>query len=68
MKKKGKSKSKAGLRAGLVVALVMGMLFGYASFLMNVQVEYNPSWHIVWEGNFAEASEANPGAGAGGIL
>jgi hypothetical protein len=27
-----------------------------------------PTWHVIWEGSLAEATEANPGAGASGFL
>jgi hypothetical protein len=61
------NKKKAGFRAGLVITLVIGMLFT----IQNVSIQQDKdtrSWHIVWEGNMAQAAEANPGAGAGGIL
>lgn len=65
--KKTINKKKAGIRTGLVIALVLGMLFT----VQNISIQQDKdtkSWHIVWEGNMAQAAEANPGAGAGGIL
>lgn len=64
------NKKKAGIRAGLVVALVIGLTFAYITLpsLQLVQDKDTKSWHVIWESNLAHAAEANPGAGAGGIL
>jgi hypothetical protein len=64
------NKKKAGIRVGLILALVIGMTFAYIT-LPSPQLIQDPntkSWHVIWESNLASAAEANPGAGAGGIL
>lgn len=66
MNSKITNKKKAGFRAGFIIALVIGMTFAYLT-LPTPKLD-TKSWHIVWEGNMAQADEANPGAGAGGIL
>jgi hypothetical protein len=69
--KEEKTKSKAGrLRPWLVIGLVIGIMVSYMTFPhpQLVQDEETGSWHIIFDGNLAQAAEANPGAGAGGIL
>jgi len=62
-------KKKAGMRAGLVIALVTGMMFAYLTIPHpHLEQDDGKSWHVVWESNLADAAEANPGVGAGGIL
>jgi hypothetical protein len=46
------------------------MTFAYIT-LPSPQLVQDPntkSWHVIWESNLVSAAEANPGAGAGGIL
>jgi len=53
-----------------------GILFGVmaVTFLLSTQMiptprlEQEPTWHVLWEGSLAEATEADPGAGASGFL
>lgn len=66
--KKIVNKKKAGVRAGLVIALVMGMMFVYTTLPVPQIKMDERGWHVVWEGNLAQAAEGNPGSGAGGIL
>jgi len=61
-----KKRNKIGY--GLVFFLVMGMLFAYFTFPSPTFVKKDGSWHVIFEGNLAEAAEADPGAGASGIL
>lgn len=54
---------------GLVVGLVITMLIGYFTLPHPViKEEKEKTWHVVWEGTLAEATEADPGAGASGFL
>lgn len=67
MQNKTKRKSnfkKAGHRLGLIVGIFVVCFI----LIMNVQIKEEPTWHIIWEGNLAEAAENNPGAGATGWL
>jgi len=62
-------RSKYGSMA-LVSALVIGILFGYMTFPhpQLVRDDDGRSWHILFDGNLAQAAEGNPGAGSSGIL
>ena len=66
MKKKNLKEKKAGVKLGTVIGifLIAVMLVITAP---QPKIE-QPGWHVIWEGNFAEAAEANPGAGNSGIL
>lgn len=68
MKENKVYKKKAGFRVGLIVALVVGMMFSYMTLPQPTIVHDERGWHVVWEGSFAQAAEADPGAAAGGIL
>jgi len=69
MKKNKVEYKKAGVRMSIVVALVIGMAFAFVAFPHPELVfEDGKNWHVVWEGSFAEAAEADPGAGSSGIL
>jgi len=73
MKKEKNNKhfeKKAGISLGTVFALIIAMLLLYSTMPTPVIVptDDGKSWHIIFEGNLAQAAEANPGAGVGGIL
>lgn len=53
---------------GVIVGVAIVTFILYTSVLSNIQIKQTPTWHVIWEGSLAEASEANPGAGAGGFL
>ena len=61
---------KAGVRWGVVFGVFV------VCFLLGTKMIPSPVlkqdddrvWHVVWEGSLAEATEANPGAGASGFL
>jgi len=72
MKKIKKSSKKAGIvhstvKAGAVIGIFVSLIWAGTGFIPKPVVD-EQGWHIVWEGNFAQAAEANPGAGASGIL
>lgn len=53
----------------IILALIIGAGLALTGMIPYLEYEEDTrSWHIVWEGNLAQATEANPGAGAGGIL
>ena len=69
--KKEKNSRKAGFRSmAFVSILVIGIMVSYMTLPTPVleQDTETGSWHIVWEGNLAQAAEADPGAGASGFL
>lgn len=53
-------------------AIVFGVFI--VTFLMASQMiptpkmKTEPTWHVIWEGSLAEATEANPGASVSGFL
>jgi len=69
-KNKGFSKRSKYASTALVTALVIGILFGYMTFPhpQLVRDDDGRSWHILFDGNLAQAAEGNPGAGSSGIL
>jgi len=70
-RKKEKKGRKAGFRSmAFVSILVIGIMVSYMTLPTPVleQDTETGSWHIVWEGNLAQAAEADPGAGASGFL
>ena len=66
------NKKKAGVSLGIISGLVITMMLVYSlsttTTLEIVPTDDGKSWHIIFEGNLAQAAEADPGAGAGGIL
>jgi len=52
--------SKAGIFLGIFLVCFI--------LIMNVQIEEEPKWRVIWKGSLAEAAEADPGAGASGFL
>jgi hypothetical protein len=44
------------------------MTFAYITLPTPKLVNDGKTWHVLFEGNLASAAEADPGAGAGGIL
>lgn len=58
---------RKGIRLGVVVGVFVVVMFALYS-IPKPTMKYEPSWHVVWEGTLAEASEANPGSGASGFL
>lgn len=71
MKDKKEKNVRKARNVALVCALVIGMMFTYTSIIMNLGVELDEdtgSWYIIWEGNLAQAAEANPGVNTSGIL
>lgn len=66
-KEKNKKYKKAGFGTGMVIMLVIGMMFGYMAVQPQLQVDER-GWHVLFSGNLAQAAEADPGAGASGIL
>jgi len=63
-----KNGKKAGVRAAVFAALVIGMFVAWATFPHPVVKVDERGWHVVFDGNLAQAAEGNPGAGASGIL
>lgn len=59
---------KGGVRWAVVAGVFIVSFLLYTSVFMNTQIKTEPSWHVLWEGSLAEATEANPGAGASGFL
>lgn len=53
-----------------IIGVITVSLLLYTSVFQNVKVvqEKDESWHVVWEGSLAEATEATPTAGATGFL
>jgi hypothetical protein len=70
MKKEKRKFSKRGKfgSAALISALVIGIMFGYMTLPHPQLVNDEKGWHIIFDGNLAQAAENNPGAGASGIL
>jgi hypothetical protein len=67
--KKEKNWRARVLRPIILIGIVAGIIWASAGpYPRIVQDEDTRSWHVVWEGSFAEAAEADPGAGASGIL
>lgn len=66
-KERKNNSSKAGKGTGLVILLVVGMFLAYNALNPQLQVDEH-GYHIIFEGNLAQAAEGNPGAGASGIL
>lgn len=67
-KNKGKKAGiKSGVKAGVIVGIIVCLVWASSGPYPSV-VDDGKGWHIVWEGSFAEAAEASPGAGASGIL
>ena len=60
---------KAGFRsAAFVSALVIGIMVAWATMPHPMLDVDEKGWHILFDGNLAQAAEGNPGAGVGGIL
>jgi len=60
---------KRGLQIGMIIAVATVTLMGFAGQYPRLEkTDDGRSWHVIWEGNLAQAAEATPGAGAGGIL
>ena len=59
---------KAGVRWGTVFGVFIVVFLLATRMVPTPELETSPSWHVIWEGTLAEATEANPGAGASGFL
>jgi hypothetical protein len=69
MKEKKIGKGRSWFKSSaLIVALVCGILVAYATFPQPVLKVDEKGWHILFEGNLAQAVEGDPGAGQSGIL
>jgi hypothetical protein len=72
MKIKKSFEGKAGigrtmLKVGAVLGIIVGLIWASAGPYPQV-VNDDKGWHILFDGNLAQAAEGNPGAGASGIL
>lgn len=65
-----KLKDKArSIRLPVVIAFIIGgLIFAYNIPHPQLVQDDGKSWHVIWEGNLAQAAEATLGAGEGGIL
>jgi hypothetical protein len=59
---------KKGGHIAIIFFVGLVTLLLYTSVFSNIKIKDEPQWHILWEGSLAEATEANPGAGASGFL
>jgi hypothetical protein len=67
--KKEYGNKKAGVKLGTVLGIfTIVCLLIFTAPQPKVEYKKDRSWHVIWEGNFAEAAEADPGAGNSGIL
>ena len=55
------------VRLGIVIGVMFCLIWMGAGPYPHL-VNDGPSWHIVWEGSFGQAAEADLGSGVGGIL
>jgi len=72
MEKIKKNNKKASVlcstvKVGAVIGIFVSLIFMGSGFYPRVEMDER-SWHVVWEGNFAQAAESDPGEGASGIL
>lgn len=59
---------KAGVRWGTIFGIFFVVLLLSTQMIPTPQLKPEPSWHIVWEGSLAEATEATLTAGASQFL
>lgn len=59
---------KKGVHWGILLGTIIVTLMLSTQMIPTPKLEHEPTWHILWEGSLAEATEANPGAGASGFL
>jgi len=59
---------KKGVHWAILIGVFLVSFMLGARMVPTPKLESDPSWHILWEGSLAEATEANPGAGASGFL
>jgi len=65
---KSSSSKKAGIRWGTLFAVVaVGLMLG-TQMIPHPVLKNEPTWHLIWEGTLAQATEGNPGAGVSGFL
>lgn len=55
-------------RKGIKAGVYFGIFLVCFILLMNIQIEEEPRWQVIWKGSLAEAVEASPGAGVTGFL
>ena len=62
------SLKKKGVHWGVLFGVIIVAFMLGTRMVPTPKLETEPRWHILWEGSLAEATEANPGAGASGFL
>jgi len=67
MKKEKNWKARV-LKPILLVGIITGIIWASAGPYPKLLQDEGKSWHVLWEGSFVEAAEADPGAGNSGIL
>ena len=59
---------KRGMRWATLVFIFVAIFTLSTQMIPTPKLEQEPTWHILWEGSLAEATEADPGSGASGFL
>ena len=59
---------RKGVHWGILFGVMIVTLMLSTQMIPTPQLKTEPTWHILWEGSLAEATEADPGAGASGFL
>jgi len=57
-----------GVRWAVVIGVIIVSLMLSTQMIPTPKIKTEPTWHILWEGTLAEATEANPGTGVSGFL